>query len=226
MAITTTSYVERVLIVLNEDGSLKGAHQEQLTINRDGSTVINAFQGLPEPLTAGTLASVLPAQTALAAQVQELTIVLAEITAARDAAVATIAERDATIADLEQKLDIIKAEDEATPQALAAYAARKRWELMAAGLEIDGVQIPGDDTAQQRLKAARDYLAEGAIEEPVQIVIGMIVMQASEAQITAIITALAQFTQSLFAKQATAVAGITATPPTITDRAGVDACFA
>lgn len=226
MAITTTSYTERVLIVLNEDGALKGAHQETLTISRDGDTVVAASQGSAVPLDAAALAAILPNQAALAAQVQALTDALSEMTAARDEAVEERNANAARVADLEAQLSAAQAIDESTPEGLAAYAAKRRWDLMAAGMEINGVQIPGDDTAQQRLKAARDYLAEGAIDEPIDIVIGMTVMLATQAQLTAIITALAQYTQSLFSKQAAAVAGITAEPPTITDRAGVDACFA
>lgn len=83
MAITVTSYPERILIVLNPDGSLKGAHQERLETIVDGETVINAKQLGAEPLDEAALVAVLPDQAALAAQVQSLTDQVAALEAAK-----------------------------------------------------------------------------------------------------------------------------------------------
>ena len=41
MALTKTTYVERVLIVLNEDGTYKAAHKETQDVVRDGETVLS-----------------------------------------------------------------------------------------------------------------------------------------------------------------------------------------
>lgn len=68
-----TTYVERVMIVLNPDGTLKGAHQDKLErITSNGETLVERMLGA-EPLDAAALASVLPDHAALAAQVQALT---------------------------------------------------------------------------------------------------------------------------------------------------------
>lgn len=86
MAITRTTYPERVLIVLAADGSLRGAHQEQIETIADGGDVISTRQLSASPLDAATLATVLPDAAALLAQVQSLTDQLAAVTAERDAA--------------------------------------------------------------------------------------------------------------------------------------------
>lgn len=93
---------------------------------------------------------------------------------------------------------------------LAAYAADKRWQVMVAGLTVNGVQIPGDDTATTRLKAARDLLRDNAITEPVTVVIGLAAFSATEAELTAIINALAVRQQAAFAVQGAVVADINA----------------
>lgn len=84
MSMHKSTYIERVLIVLNPNGSLKGAQQESLATIRDGETVLATVQ---EPLTALTevaLAQALPTQGALLAQ-------LAAVTAERDALLAASA---------------------------------------------------------------------------------------------------------------------------------------
>lgn len=83
MALTKSTRVERVLIVLDADGGLKGAHAESLTTISDGDIVLAVTQEPAAPLTAQALAGVLPDQAALLAQVQAL-----------------IAERDALAAQL------------------------------------------------------------------------------------------------------------------------------
>lgn len=97
MAIARTSYPERVLIVLNADGSLKGAHQETLEQVIDGADVLSAKMLPAAPLDAATLASVLPSQGALAAQVQALTAERNALQTERDQ---LIAEKNAALAPL------------------------------------------------------------------------------------------------------------------------------
>ena len=77
MSIQKTSYIERVLIALHPDGSIKGAHQESLLVVKDGETVLSTTQLGAVGLTAEALALALPAQGALLAQ-------LAAVTAERD----------------------------------------------------------------------------------------------------------------------------------------------
>lgn len=71
------SHIERVLIVLNPDGSLKAAQGERLerVLDDDGSVVAERY--LPaEPLTEETLAKVLPDKARLIA---DLSLALADI---------------------------------------------------------------------------------------------------------------------------------------------------
>ena len=82
MAIEKTAYVERVLIVLNADGTLKGAHQELLEVYADAGTVVASRQLPAAPLDAATLATALPSQSALLSQVAALTPQRSDETAA------------------------------------------------------------------------------------------------------------------------------------------------
>jgi len=90
MTPTVTSYVERVTIVLNPDGSVKGAMQESLQTIADTSvtppTILQA-QMLPAvPIAPATLAAVLPAQASALSQVstlqQQVTTLTAELATA------------------------------------------------------------------------------------------------------------------------------------------------
>lgn len=85
MAITKTTYVERVLITLAQDGSLKGAHQESISEIKDGAVVLAQKMEAAEPLDAITLAEILPDHAALIAEIAALNISLSEATAERDA---------------------------------------------------------------------------------------------------------------------------------------------
>lgn len=73
MALTKQTFIERILIVLNSDGSFKGAHQESLTLIEDDNTVMSSVQEPAVGLTASALLQVLPNQAALLAQLDELT---------------------------------------------------------------------------------------------------------------------------------------------------------
>jgi hypothetical protein len=91
---------------------------------------------------------------------------------------------------------------------LAAYAADKRWRVMCDGIVINGVRIPGDDTADSRLRRARASILDGTITEPIQVTIGLVTFPATGAQLTAIIDAMALRNQAAFAVQAAIVAAI------------------
>lgn len=136
MPITDTTYVERVLIVLSPDGSLKGAHQESLRTIADGDSVISAQMLPAAPLDAATLATILPGTTALLAQVEALTNDLAAMTAARDAALAAVPPTPAA--------DTI----DGVPQVVTNYQARAA--LIGVGLfeQVDSaVKAQGPATA-------------------------------------------------------------------------------
>lgn len=81
MTILKTIYAERVLIVLNADGSIKGAHQDRIETISEGDNIISQRMLGAEALEPATLAAVLPDRAALVAQVQQL----ADVTAERDA---------------------------------------------------------------------------------------------------------------------------------------------
>lgn len=130
MPITKSSYVERILIVLNEDGTVKGAHQNSLnTIHEDGA-ILRQIQGDAVAMDAATLAAVLPDQAALLAQVQAL---MAE----RDALQATVDGHAAEVAALQAQIDAHQPQPppdyvDGVPQSVSAYQARAA--LLAAGL--------------------------------------------------------------------------------------------
>lgn len=84
------TYVERVLIVLNQDGTLKGAHQESLTRILDGDEVLMERQEAAQPLAADALAAILPDSAAL----------LAEVIPLREALTAKTSEVEALTAQL------------------------------------------------------------------------------------------------------------------------------
>jgi hypothetical protein len=90
------SYVERVLVTLNQDGSLKGAAQYALTrvTDQTGKSVVPDIQGSAEPVSDETLKSILENSAsfsqaaALAGKVDELSQLLEKEKAATDEAVA------------------------------------------------------------------------------------------------------------------------------------------
>lgn len=60
MAIERQSYIERVTIVLARDGTLKGAQQETIEELVEDGIVLSTRYAPASPLTAETLAGVLP----------------------------------------------------------------------------------------------------------------------------------------------------------------------
>ena len=105
-----------------------------------------------------------------------------------------------------------------TKDQLAAYAANKRYQAMVAGVTVNGLTVPGDDTSQNRLKQASDGIAAGTLAEPLDFVVGLVSVQLTKSQIDAIRAALLLETQAAFAMQATAVAAINAGTITTTDQ--------
>lgn len=111
MAITKTANVERVLIVLNPDGTFKGAHSETLETVSDGDSILGAKYMPPVPLDPATLAAVLPSQGASAATIQALTDALSALKVDRDRAVSALTEeRDALAAQLRAIADAAASE--------------------------------------------------------------------------------------------------------------------
>lgn len=98
MPITRTTYPERILIVLNPDGTMKGAHQEAIETIADGAEVLSVKQTAAAPLNSTTLAAVLPDHGSLLSQVQTLTDALATMTTDRDAALTAKAALEAQVA--------------------------------------------------------------------------------------------------------------------------------
>lgn len=72
MALEKQEYVERIVIVLNPDGTLKGAHQETLTHYVDDGTIVASRQQTPVGVDSATLSRIVPASSVLLAQVQHL----------------------------------------------------------------------------------------------------------------------------------------------------------
>lgn len=84
MALTKATYTERVLLVLNEDGSFKGAHKEMQDVVKDGDTVISRTLAPAAPLAEADLAGVLPDVAALTAQLAAANVALTAMTKERD----------------------------------------------------------------------------------------------------------------------------------------------
>jgi len=133
MPITRTTYPERILIVLNPDGTMKGAHQEAIETIADGADVLSVKQTAAAPLDAATLAAVLPDQGSLLSQVQTLTDALATMTTDRDAEktakesalsgkTAAETQRDSEVAAKTAALDQVAAVTTANAEAATAAA--------------------------------------------------------------------------------------------------------
>ena len=147
MALSEISYVERVLIVLNPDGTFKGAHAEQLREIRDGDKVLSAQQ-TTTPLTADALTTVLPDTATMLTSIKSIEAERDAALAAQDAAEK---ERDAAIA----ARDALQAQIDAAAAAAAEKARntvspyQARMALKKAGLFV-GVKemieaLPEDD---------------------------------------------------------------------------------
>lgn len=112
---------------------------------------------------------------------------------------------------------------------LISYAAAKRWAKASGGVSVvlpggGAMTLPSDDVAYGRLKGAAQDIAAGIISEPIAVVIGPAVIEATGALVTALYAAISQHWQSCYATQGQVVAGILA--GTITTVSQVDAAFA
>lgn len=86
MALSERTYIERILVVLNADGTIRGAHQERIREILDDGAVLSVRSIPAEPVDGTALASALP-QAALLAQISDLTTRLDEMMQrAKDAA--------------------------------------------------------------------------------------------------------------------------------------------
>ena len=104
---------------------------------------------------------------------------------------------------------------------LIAYAAEKRWRVATAGVIINGIPIPSDDTADARVRHAMADLADGVQTKPLTFVVGDIVVAANAAMFSAIRAAISQRWQTCYAVQGALVEGIN--DGTITSREQIDA---
>jgi hypothetical protein len=143
MPIETTAYTERVLIVLNPDGTFKGGHSEAVAISRDGATVLAVMQMPPVPLTEATLATVLaPASAALAAQVAALKATIAAHVAEIAAANAARDQADAGRAAAEQQRDAeAVARDAAATEAAGLRAEVARLNALLTPMDAAGFPV-------------------------------------------------------------------------------------
>lgn len=100
------TYVERVLIVLNPDGTLKGAAQYPLETLTDGegNTLAAPIQHMAEPLAEDALATVLPESAALISQLAQAQGELAKLDAELANAIAANQAYEERNADLAAKL--------------------------------------------------------------------------------------------------------------------------
>lgn len=192
MALTDTSYPERVLIVLNLDGSLKGAHQERLREVKDGDVLLSVMQLPAEPLTADALAAVLPAHAALAAQVQALTDQVTAAVSAMDAAVAAKEAAEAHVTSLQEQVQQLQNPGgivNGVPQQVTNYQARSA--LIMAGMfeAVDAAvkaQGPGSQ-AYQAWEYANVYLRSSPFIAEMGAILGL-----TSEQIDALFVAAAQ----------------------------------
>jgi hypothetical protein len=104
-------YPERVLIVLNPDGTVKAAQMEQLELFENSSS----RQHMPEALDAQALSAVLPDVAMLIKQAADLTATVTVLTRERDAAVmrskalqSRAAELEAAASDLRRTIHTLE----------------------------------------------------------------------------------------------------------------------
>lgn len=79
MTINKTSYVERITIVFNSDGTIKGSSQEKTSEIFDDTILINTIKEPAEPISANEISSMFSSAN-LVSQISSLTKSLATIT--------------------------------------------------------------------------------------------------------------------------------------------------
>lgn len=114
MTISKAAHIERVLIAFNDDGTVRGAHQETLERVMEDGAQLSAKYLPAAPITAAALTGLFGLQAAsLVASVDAQARSIATLTAERDQA---IADRDS----LAQRVSDLTLEKEALAAALAA----------------------------------------------------------------------------------------------------------
>ncbi len=136
-------------------------------------------------------------------------------------------EIDALIA----KIGVLVPDANPTPDQLKAYAATARWRKETGGITVDlggGVSVPvaTDDRSKLMIMGAAQSAAQDAnYTTPWKTTTGEFVTL-NAAQIETIASAVAAHVQSCFATEDQVVAGIDASPATITTTAEIDTAFA
>lgn len=162
MPITENLIDHRILIVLDPvTGALRGAHEDKLTALMDGETQRGVIPTNGVPLDAATLATALPTQAALAAQVQSLTdqvstmtTDLATRTTERDAAVTAKVSSETTVADQQTQIATLTAQlTEANQTRATAEQTKTSTEAALAAMTTER------DTATAALSAANAQIA-------------------------------------------------------------------
>ena len=111
------------------------------------------------------------------------------------------------------------------PADLATYAKAKRDETEAAGITVNGIAVASDPDSQTRVANAYSGMqVTGATSIRFKATSGFIVLTFD--QVKAVGSALFAHTQACFDAESQVDAGLTASPPTITTEAQVDAIFA
>lgn len=110
-----------------------------------------------------------------------------------------------------------------TPEQLAAYASAARYAKETGGITVNGLAIPTDDRAKLLLMGAANEMAATATAP---FVLNGVVTTLTGAQFQAIYQAIVAHVQACFAAEATLLAGINATPATITTTAQIDSALA
>jgi len=116
---------------------------------------------------------------------------------------------------------------QAFPQDLVKYARNKRWQVEISNLTLpNGIQLDMSDTSQRKIAGLKQAFDNGALTGTVPFVAMDGVHQVDAAAVTAVYDACVARVQGTYTVLATLLAGINATPQTITTRAQVDAAFA
>lgn len=224
MAITKAATLAEIIIRFDEQGNIIDRTRNDRIVVRDGDAVISqGFQGAnmsAEELAGiigGTAAGLIGQVEGLQAEKIDLesqVASLAIVTAARDAALAQVA-------DLQAHVEALR--NPPTPaMTLPEYAAKARWEKEVGGIMVSGIPVPTDDRAKLLILGAAQTL-EDADEAPF-IAGGVNYGMLTGAQFRGLSQAIVAHVQATFATLATVLAGIAA--ETITTRAEVDAAFA
>lgn len=115
------------------------------------------------------------------------------------------------------------------PQDLVKYAANQRWLAESSGVTIGGISVTTMDRDQAKVAQLKQAFDNGAI--PPTTVIPFFdangnIQSVNAAVATILYNGVVAFVESTFKTAATLVAGINATPATITTRKQIDAAYA